>query len=170
VESLGEIVDMELVGRITPTEVQERLNEKMSQGIRIVEAKEVPLDSSPSSVKPRSVYWIQLHPLILRGEAMDKLKSALAEEELIVQQRRKGKERRVDIRPFIEKMEIKRYPPGDRMIPEGEEKEEGENNLWGVELVLQSSGGRTAKPTEILGAVLDLDGEVLSQCKVIKIE
>lgn len=101
---------------------------------------------------------------------MDKLKSALAEEELIVQQRRKGKERRVDIRPFIEKMEIKRYPPGDRMIPEGEEKEEGENNLWGVELVLQSSGGRTAKPTEILGAVLDLDGEVLSQCKVIKIE
>jgi radical SAM-linked protein len=113
VESLGEIVDMEFVGRVTPTEVQERLNEKMSQGIRIVEAKEVPLDSSPSSVKPRSVYWIQLHPRVHRGEAVDKLKSALAEEELIVQQRRKGKERRVDIRPFIEKMEIKRCPPGD---------------------------------------------------------
>ena len=170
VESLGEIVDMELVGRMTPTEVQERLNEKMAQGIRIVEAKEVALDSSPSSVKPRSVYWIKLHPLILRREAVDKLVSALAKEELILQQKRKGKERRVDIRPFIEKMEIKRYPLGDEMIPEGEEREKGENNLWGVELILQSSGGRTAKPTEILGAVLDLEEEMLSQCKVIKIE
>ena len=54
------------------------------------------------------------------------------------------------------------------MIPEGEEK--GEDNLWGVELALQSSGGRTAKPTEILAAVLDLEGRVLPQCKVIKIE
>jgi hypothetical protein len=65
----------------------------------------------------------------------------------------------VDIRPLIEKMEIK------------EKKERsGEEPQWGVELVLRRGIGRAAKPIEIVGAVLGLGGELLAQCKVIKLE
>ena len=45
VESMMEIVDMELEGRITPGEVIERLNPILPQGIEIIEAEEVPLSS-----------------------------------------------------------------------------------------------------------------------------
>jgi hypothetical protein len=46
----------------------------------------------------------------------------------------------------------------------------GETSQWGVELVLRRVTGRTAKPIEIVGAVLGLDREPLVQCKVIKLE
>ncbi len=62
----------------------------------------------------------------------------------------------MDIRPLIEKMEIK--------------EKSAEEPPWGVELVLRRAMGRTAKPIEIVGAVLGLDGEPLAQCKVIKLE
>jgi hypothetical protein len=40
----------------------------------------------------------------------------------------------------------------------------------GVELILRRPTGRTAKPIEIVGAVLGLDKDPLAQCKVIKLE
>jgi hypothetical protein len=46
----------------------------------------------------------------------------------------------------------------------------GGESQWGVELVLRRATGRTAKPIEIVGAVLGLDKEPLTQCKVIKLE
>jgi hypothetical protein len=39
-----------------------------------------------------------------------------------------------------------------------------------VELVLRKGMGRTAKPTEIVGAILGLEKEALAQCKPVKIE
>jgi len=65
----------------------------------------------------------------------------------------------VNIRPLIEKMEIKKKSRGS-----------GGACQWGVELVLRRATGRTAKPIEIVGAVLGLDREPLTQCKVIKLE
>ena len=62
----------------------------------------------------------------------------------------------MDIRPLIEKMETK--------------ERSGEESQWGVELVIRKTAGRTAKPIEMVGAVLDLDGETLAQCKVVKLE
>jgi len=46
----------------------------------------------------------------------------------------------------------------------------GEAFNWGVELILQEGMGRTAKPSEIIGAILGLEGEALAQCKVTKLE
>jgi hypothetical protein len=46
----------------------------------------------------------------------------------------------------------------------------GEEHRWGVELVLRKVTGRTAKPIEIVGAILGLEGEPLAQCKVVKLE
>jgi len=159
VESLMEIVDMELEGRITPLEVMEKLNPMLPQGIKIIEAEEVPFSSPPSSLLYRSVYWIPLDHLFSKEKAITRIKKALEKREFFIHQERKGKKRIVDVRPLIEKMEVRENG-----------KELGEGQRWGIELVLQNEGSRMAKPSEIVGAVLGLEGEALTQCKVIKLE
>jgi radical SAM family uncharacterized protein/radical SAM-linked protein len=155
-ESLMEIVDMECEGKITPPEVMERLNQTLPPGIEIMHAGEVPLFFDPSSSSHPSAYWIPLDHLIPREEAIAKIKKALDKREFFIHQERDGKKRSVDIRPLIERLETKERP--------------GEAPQWGVELVIRKTAGRTAKPTEMVGAVLDLKGETLAQCKVVKLE
>jgi radical SAM family uncharacterized protein/radical SAM-linked protein len=155
-ESLTEIVDVECEGKTTPPEVMERLNQTLPPGVEIIDAEEVPLFFHLSSLPHPSVYWIPLDPLLPKEEAIPKIKKALDKKEFFVHQERDGKKRSVDIRPLIEKMEIK--------------ERSGEENRWGVELVLRKVTGRTAKPIEIVGAILGLDGEPLAQCKVVKLE
>ncbi len=158
-ESLTEIVDIECEGKITPPEVLERLNQTLPPGIEIREAEEVPLFFHLASLSHSSVYWIPLDHVLSEEEAVPKIEKALDEKEFFVHQERDGKERIVDIRPLIEKMEIKE-----------KEGSPGEASQWGVELVLRRATGRTAKPIEIVGAVLGLDKEPLAQCKVVKME
>jgi len=124
-----------------------------------MEAKEVLVSSPPPSLLHRSVYWIPLDHLVSRGEAVARLERALEKEEFFLHQERKGKQRQVDIRPLIERMEIK----------EGEASTEEASN-WGVELVLRKGMGRSAKPTEIIAAILGLEEKSLAQCKVVKLE
>jgi radical SAM family uncharacterized protein/radical SAM-linked protein len=159
VESLMEIVDMELESRITPLEVMEKINPMLPQGIKIIEAEEVPFSSAPSSLLYRSVYWIALDHLLSKEKAVTKIKKALENREFFIHQERKGKKRIVDVRSLIERMDVKES---------GKRLEGGRS--WGLELVLRNEGGRRAKPSEIVGAILGLKGEVLSQCKVVKIE
>jgi radical SAM-linked protein len=158
-ESLTEIVDMECEGKITAPEVMERLNQALPPGVEITEAEEVPLFFHLSSLSHPSVYWIPLDHLLSKEEAVPKIKKALDKKEFIVHQERDGKKRSVDIRPLIEQMEVR----------EKKERSGGEPP-WGVELVLRRAMGRTAKPIEIVGAVLGLEGEPLAQLKVVKME
>ena len=158
-ESLMEIVDIECEGKITPAEVLERLNRTLPPGVEIMEADEVPLFFHLSSLSHPSVYWIPLDHFVSKEEAIPKIEKALDEKEFLVHQERDGKKRSVDIRPLIEKMEMKEKKGSS-----------GEASQWGVELVLRRVTGRTAKPIEIVGAVLGLDREPLTQCKVIKLE
>jgi hypothetical protein len=124
-----------------------------------MDAEEVPLFFHLSSLPLPSVYWIPLDHVLSKEEADPKVKKALDRKEFFIHQERDGKKRSVDIRPLIEKMEIK------------EKKEStGEGFQWGVELVLRKAMGRTAKPIEIVGAILDLEGEPFAQCKVVKLE
>ncbi|MGZ3538917.1 MAG: TIGR03936 family radical SAM-associated protein, partial [Thermodesulfobacteriota bacterium] len=155
-ESLSEIVDMECEGKITPPEVAEKLNQTLPPGIKIMEAEEVPLFFHLSSLPHSSTYWIPLDDLLSREEATLKIKETLDRKEFFIHQARDGKKRSVDIRELIEKMEIK--------------ERSGEGPQWGVELVLRKTAGRTAKPTEIVGAVLGLEGEPLTQLKVVKLQ
>jgi len=155
-ESLAEFVDMECEGNITPPEVMGRLNQILPSGIEIIEAEEVPVFFHLSSLPHPSVYWIPLDHLFPREEALPQVKKVLDEKEFFIHQERDGKKRSVDIRPLIEKMEIK-------------EKSEVETQ-WGVELVIRKAVGRTAKPIEIVGAILGLEEESLAQCKVVKLE
>ncbi len=154
-----EIVEVECEGRITPPEVLERLNRTLPPGVEILEAEEVPLCFHLSSLSHPSVYWIPLDHLLAKEEALPKIKNALDKKEFFVHQERDGKKRSVDIRPLIEKMEMKEKKGSS-----------DEASQWGVELVLRRATGRTAKPIEVVGAVLGLDREPLAQCKVIKLE
>ncbi len=158
-ESLTEIVDIECDGKVVPRDVLERLNETLPPGVEILDAEEVPRFFHLSSLSHPSVYWIPLDHFLSKEEALPKIKKALDEKEFFIHQERDGKKRSVDIRPLIEKIEVK-------------EKKEcpGGASQWGVELVLRKATGRTAKPTEIVGAVLGLDREPLAQLKVIKME
>jgi radical SAM family uncharacterized protein/radical SAM-linked protein len=158
-ESRMEIVDMELEGRITPREIREKLNQTLPKGIEVLEAEEIPFSSPLSSALTPSVYWITLGRLISKEEAIPRIQKALEEEDFVLHQERKGKRRSVDVRPLIERMEVK----------EGRE-DLGEALPWGIELVLRNGMGRTAKPTEIIGAILGLKEEILAQCKIIKLE
>ncbi|HUL37830.1 MAG TPA: TIGR03960 family B12-binding radical SAM protein [Thermodesulfobacteriota bacterium] len=155
-ESLMEMLDMECEGDVIPLEVMEKLNQSLPPGIEIIEAAEVPPFFHLSSLSHPSTYWVPLDHLLLKEEAMPKINNVLDKKEFLVHQERDGKRRSVDIRPLIEKMELK------------ERSEEA--SQWGVELVLRKMPGRTAKPIEIIGAVLGLEGEPLAQCKVIKLE
>jgi radical SAM family uncharacterized protein/radical SAM-linked protein len=155
-ESLSEIVDMECEGKITPPEVAEKLNQTLPPGIKIMKAEEVPLFFHLSSLPHPSIYWIPLDDLLSREEATLKIKETLDRKEFFIHQERDGKKRSVDIRELIEKMEIK--------------ERSGEEPRWGVELILRKTAGRTAKPTEIVGAVFGLKGEPLTQLKVVKME
>jgi radical SAM-linked protein len=158
-ESLMEIVDIECEGKITPPEVLERLNQTLPPGVEIMEAEEVPLFFHLSSLSHSSAYWIPLDHLLSEEEAISKIKKAFDAREFFVHQERDGKKRSVNVRPLIEKMDLK------------ERKESSvETSQWGVELVLRRATGRTAKPIEIVGAVLGLDREPLSQVKVVKME
>ncbi len=155
-ESLSETVDMECEGKVTPPEVAEKLNRNLPPGIEIVEAEEVPIFFHGSSLLRPSVYWIPLDRLLSREETGLKIKEALDKKEFVIDQERDGKRRSVDIRELIERMEIKEGP--------------GERPRWGVELVLRGTGGRTAKPIEVVGAVMGLEGESLAELKVVKVE
>jgi radical SAM-linked protein len=155
-ESLTEMMDMECEGKVIPLEVMERLNQSLPPGIEIIEAAEVPPFFHLSSLSHPSIYWVPLGHLLSIESAMPKINDVLNKKEFLVHQERDGKKRSVDVRPLIEKMELKER--SEKASP------------WGVELVLRKMPGRAAKPIEIIGAVLGLEGEPLAQLKVIKLE
>ncbi len=119
----------------------------------------MPLLFQPNHPTQRSVYWIPLDHILSKEEAIARVRKTLEKKEFKILQQRKGKKRSIDILPLIERMEVKEI----RM-----EGSEGSN--WGVEMVFRPSQRRTAKPIEILDAVLGLERESLTKLKVIKVE
>ncbi len=159
VESLKERVDIELNGRISTAELMERLNRTLPEGITILEAKEVFFPLPSPSPAGRSVYRIYLNPLLTREEAQIRLKEALQKGELSIVQERKEKTRRIDLLPLLERVEVRDEPdPLD------------EKKGLTLELVLRNLDGKTAKPSEVLEALLGLKEEALAQCRIIKME
>ncbi len=159
VESLREIVDVELEGRMSSTELKERLNQSLPEGIEIIDVKEVLFPMPPSSLPHRSVYRISLDHLLSTEEAQLRLKRAMEKKELLILQERKEKERSIDLLPLIERVEVK----------EGTEGPDQEVGPF-LELVLRSLGGKTAKPLEAVEALFEFKGEALARCRVVKLE
>jgi radical SAM-linked protein len=159
VESLNEIVDLELERRVSPEEVKKRLNAAFPEGIQIVDAREVILPSSPLPFPSRTVYRVSLNGHLSKEETLRRIEKALGEKELSIDQERKGKTRKMDIRPLIERMELRET---------GMESEAA--GPWCLELILRSEAGRTAKPLEVIEATLGLKGEALLRSRVTKVE
>jgi hypothetical protein len=107
----------------------------------------------------------------LQEEAAKKIETALKLEALPLRQERKGKERQVDLRPMIDRMEVKVQEEGMRGMSMPEDNERPRNGpRWGVELILRNAEGRTAKPAEVIKAILGLEDEALARCRVVKVE
>jgi radical SAM family uncharacterized protein/radical SAM-linked protein len=159
VESLNEFVHLELERRFSPQEVRKRLNAALPGGIEIMNAKEVLSLSSSTPFPSSTVYRVTLDDHLSKEEILRRIEKALGEKELYINQERKGKKRRMDIRPLIERMEL-------------QEAEKGleEAGRWRVELVLRNEAGGTAKPLEVVGATLGLEGESLSKSRIMKVE
>ena len=168
VESLVEVVELELEGTFSASDVKRRLNEGLPSGIEIIEAQEVPLSSPVTPLSRRSIYWIWLDQALTREEAEKRIEKALSAEKLLIHQERKGKEREVDILPLIEGVRV--TSKNDREGSVSERQGPREHEKWGVELVLRRSQGKTAKPTEIMEILLQLGKESVAVCKVVKIE
>ncbi len=173
VESLRENVLIELEYRLTPGEVKRRLNSVLPRGIEIIEAKDVSLFSSSPTAPLQTFYWVFLDHVLSKVEVASLIKRALDKKELYLDQERKGKKRRIDIRPLIETIEIME-PKGHPLIDETNRLEQeftdfSEISGWGVKLVVRNEEGKTAKPSEILEMVLGLQGDSLAQCRIIKV-
>jgi radical SAM-linked protein len=170
-ESMEESVDLEIEDGMKPAEIMDRLNQTLPAGIRITGAGEASVSRFPSAPLRHSTYWIELNHSISRTEADIRIKNALEKKELQLTQERKEKKRSIDLRPLIERMVLKKHPDGDLSCRTGfaENGIEKGDTGWGIELVLRRNG-RTAKPSEVIGAILGLDGPSLSRIKVVKLE
>jgi radical SAM family uncharacterized protein/radical SAM-linked protein len=159
VESLAELVDIELEGNLSPSGVKEGLNRTLPQEIAVLEAKEVVLASHSSGLQPHAVYRICFDRLLSQEEAMTRVGKALDADAMFIHQERKGKKRSVDVRPLIERIDIRTSCEDGQSDPP-----------WEMELALRQTGGRTAKPSEIVGVILGLTEESLARCDIVKVE
>lgn len=151
IESLSEIVDIEVEGNIPADDIKERLNFTLPKGIEILEAYEIPifLNFSPPE---KITYLVYLDPLISKEEAAMKIKEALEKDVILINQKRKTGQRVIDVCPIIESMEVK-----------------GDKSDWSVELVLRNLEGRKAKPSEIIYTIMGLKKDADPHLKIIKI-
>jgi radical SAM-linked protein len=145
--------------RFSPQEVRKRLNAVLPGGVEIMNAKEVISLSSSTPFPSSTVYRVSLDDHLSKEETLRRIEKALGKKELYIDQERKGKKRRMDIRPLIERMELQEAETGLE-----------EAGRWRVELVLRNEAGGTAKPLEVVGATLGLEGESLSKSRIMKVE
>lgn len=151
VESLAEFMDIELEGRITPDEVMKRLNQTLPIGIEIIEAREIPTFFNLLPPE-RTSYWIPLDNLFSKDEAENKIKEALKRDSLPIAQKRKEEKRIIDVKPFIEAIELKE-----------------DSSQWGIELTIRNIEGKTVKASEVLQAIIGLEKDSEPVFRIVKL-
>jgi len=98
-ESSSEYVELELLKRVEPAEMIERLDKALPRGFKTLEAKKIPVFfPSIDSLLNVATYWI--------GTAAEeeKLKSFLSLPEIIVEKVKEGKTIRIDAKPLIRQL------------------------------------------------------------------
>jgi radical SAM family uncharacterized protein/radical SAM-linked protein len=100
VESMAEIAEMDLIERMRPDEVMEKLNRELPEGLRVEEVFEVPMEH-PAPMNQR---WVSTYEIRVPREALslqgceDQIAKLLSRSEIPVQS---SKGRLKDIRPLI---------------------------------------------------------------------
>ena len=107
IESMAEEMDLELAEYMKPHEIHERLNKTLPQGIKILEAAEVPLKlHSISAIITEATYLIFLKngrslTSISRSKLEERMNMLLERDEIVIHQQREGKKRSINMRPLI---------------------------------------------------------------------
>ncbi len=109
IESMAEEMDLELAEYMKPYEIYERLNKTLPDGIKILEAAEVPLKLNHiSAIITETTYLIFLEngrslTSISRSKMEERINMLLQRDEIIIHQQRQGEKRSINMRPLIKK-------------------------------------------------------------------
>ncbi len=153
IESESEFLDLELDARLPARVVVSRLNGVLPEGIRIVEAMEIPLQLQALFVSIKKVeYQVVINHLADSSFSLDsltkKIQEVLNRTTLSVRRRTKSRTKTIEARPLITHME---YKSPDRLIMQFKQQEE---------IIL--------KPAEVLEQVLELPSEIIQSARIIK--
>lgn len=154
--SLAEYVDFRLNGSIRPKDFTEALNQELPQsasgGLRILESQEIPLKSNSifSSIIQVS-YEIPLTELkeASRLEPVVAIERFLQSPEVIIEQEKKGRFRKRDIRSLVKSLSLR----DDKL-----------------ELVMRTGEESIIKPTIVLRKIFELGDEEASHLRILKTE
>ncbi len=117
VESLAEYAEIQFNTIIDSDLVQKRLNDALPEGIEILEAKSLPPLSSPLSNSYNKIDYEVTLRCGRNGKKLfedwkeleDMLQNVFDADEMIIERIRKGKTKKVNLRPFIGKIEITEF-------------------------------------------------------------
>jgi len=101
-ESLAEIIDMELVEKVDPVTVGEQLNKALPMGIHVQNVEEVGWKTaSPSGSIENVEYLLKLEDSVCRQDLCERIETFLAMETLSFDRPRGGRTVCVDLRPDV---------------------------------------------------------------------
>jgi radical SAM family uncharacterized protein/radical SAM-linked protein len=154
-ESTAEYGDVVLHARMQPTVFCRAVNAVLPEGLRIVDAREIPMgsDSIMSQLcaeKYRVEIGEEFMPLEKVASAVEGFKSR---SEVLVEREGKGGVRTVDVRPMVKEIKVI-----------------SEDGRTEIEMFLQDYGGNKVKVHEVLSALLGVAEEESRRLKVRKLE
>ena len=147
-EGTGELMDIELTEAMSVQEVMDRVNSHLPRGLLLLRGWKVPPESGALNGRVRNMtYEARLpHP----RDGLERLAAGFLERESIpVRRVRKGKERIVDLKDYL----LSLTAPDEQTIL--------------FTLALRGEEG-SARPAEVLGALLDLEDDSLTDVRFIR--
>lgn len=174
-ESLAEYMDLDLCRYMKADEFQERLNRELPPGLRIIQATEMALKGRPlPTVFAVDCFLISLEALeraFLEEEVLERLQQALEQGELILIQEKKQGQKRVNVLPFIERLQVAKraaYTLDFPMQENGPSLEDLFKADFLIEMSIKKAGG--VRPSAIIQLILGLTPEETALLRVIKVE
>ena len=156
IESIAENLEMELTEYGKPEEIKKRLNATLPDGIKVLEAVELPLKLQPiSAIITDATYLICLENsrflLPLRCEGLEELlNNFLKRGEVVIFKEREGKKKGINIRPLIKGLSLK-----------------GDNT---IQLTLNRGTTGSVKPREVIACLLEMPDSDSRLLPILKIK
>jgi radical SAM family uncharacterized protein/radical SAM-linked protein len=149
IESNAEYLDFDTINQsLSATDILQALQENLPAGIEPFELSEVPLNGPPVSAKIQRVTYKLEFPDFWKGREM--IRSAhqfRSASSFNVPVLRKGKERNVDLKEWVETTDISEH---------------------GLEIVMRSGPSGSIHPLDTIAAILGIDREEVKKMKILK--
>lgn len=149
-ESESEYLDVELGHKVGLDKVMSELNAQLPQGIKALDARYLTFKAeSLSSAIKRFNYVLSIPINIGYNVSTDAINNGMQRSEIIVTRRIEKAQKEIDIRPFIENVELVSATPEMQ-----------------VNLMLQSRDGKGCKPAEALKGLFNINDDELMQVMI----